>query len=842
MQTATNPTTGERLTLQNGQWVPLVESAPAPVQAAAPRPRPAPVRGPQALAPVAPAPVAPQTAATNDLGISSSQEMESLVRQGYSLEEAQRFASQPEAAGPAMPEAIAAPAQTATNPETGEVLTLQNGQWVPAVSVGGPAGTQENPIDLSRPLMADEVPLLVQGAYVRAGDGTVYPLPGDAFQQQPRASDEAQAGGAYIRRPNLEDTAGNFAMAAGEQIPGLDEGATLASALMKGSDYSTERENYLQTQLLGNQTDRGARIAGGLAGFAGSLALPGTIGLKGLQGMTGVGRTAAAAAGAAPLSAAYGFASGEGSAADRAPGAVLSGLLGAGATGVLDAGIQAAPNIGQGVRNAATSLGEALNPSVEQRVGNALRQTVTRDDRMNIDELVKQLEGLTPGGLPVDVVGPNMRGVAEVLAQTPGSAQTRVTGAVNTRRADAGNRIQQAMAQEVGGEGNYFATLNGLIDTRRQAANEVIDRIGPQQFQLDENAVRSLRSDLAQPELRRAAQNALASPDQQTYEMGANLMRLADTLRDNPAAAALDVRTAQDVSRALIDMGSDAWRSGDGSRGKALTDIGRAIRNNARTAVPEYGEWLARYGDESSQVEALELGRGVFRNADDPSADGNSAEVLRERFGEMSETARELFRKGVGEALVARARTSRGGVGAMRDLVRTQEFADRVQLAFPTQDAFERFMQGAEAEVQRAGVDSAIIGNSATSRRDAARSRFGAANDGNGGGGIGLSAATVQGLTAEAGRQGLRAALNAFNRNRSLIYNPEANDLLGQAFSDREVLARLLQRQPASGSPGSTRGADGLAEALQRASPQAASDEFAFPPIATPRARQGGRQ
>jgi hypothetical protein len=660
------------------------------------------------------------------------------------------------------------------------------------------------------------------------------PLPGER---------QETFGGVRTYTPGMADAVAAFSSGALEQVPFADEGAVLADALLSGQSYSEARDEYQVLQDALNRSNRAERVAGGLAGFAGSLALPGAVGLRGLQGMTGAARTGAAALGAAPVSAAYGFASGEGSAADRTPGAVLSGFLGGGAAGVLDAGIQAAPAVGRFIGDTAQSVGQALNPSVEQRVGNALRQTVTRDDRMNIDELVRQLEGLTPGGLPVDVLGPNMSGLADVLVQTPGSAQTRLTESLSARRRQAPNRIERLISEGVGGEGNYIATLNSLIATRREAANEVIERIGGQQYQPSENAISALRSDYARNALREQAALRANDPDP--------LVR-AQAERMRPVLAALDsevtpnfqidVRTAQDVSRALLDAGSQAWTAGNGGVGGLLNRIGRSIRTDARETVPEYGQWLSRYGDESDQIEALELGRQVLGNPNDPRADGLSAEALRIRYDEMSETAREMFKKGVAEALVARTAGSSGDVGAMRALANTREFRDRIRIAWPSDEAFEGFMRGVEGEVTTAARDNRMLYGSQTSSRNAARQRFGAADDGTGGSGPSLGAWSAEGAVAEVGRQGLRAALNAFKRDRSLIYNPEANDLLGRALSDREILARLLQRQPASGPPGSTQGADDLAAALQRASSQAGQDEFAFPPIATQRARRGGRQ
>ncbi len=501
----------------------------------------------------------------------------------------------------------------------------------------------------------------------------------------------------------------------------------------------------------------------------------------------------------------YGAADAEGGPVGRAIGAGTGAAGGLATAGLLDGA--------GGIIGRLSSRGPRMS-SQQNRVADVIQREL-RTNRVDPNDFLSSLNGAPGGSLPFNVRDGALSGAAEVLASSPGPGGRIVRQAVDSQRAGSGDRIMSRIGNEVGGEGNYFATLNTQVQQRRDAANQVIDQIGPQTFRMNDNTVRSLRSDLAQGEIRKAATNALASPDQQTYEMGANLMRLADTLRDNPSAAVLDVRTAQDVSRGLLDLANDAWKRSDGTTGKAIGDIGRAVRNNAREAVPEYGNWLQRYGDESSQIEALELGRRVFRNADDPSADGMSAEVLRGQFADMSDTAKDMFRKGIGEALVARARTSRGGVGAMRDLIRTEEFADRVKIAFPDEQSFTRFLNAAEAEVGMANAGNTITGNSRTAPRLAAARRLGAQDAQQGA--DTLSQATLTGIPLAVGRAGIRATGRAMGKQRSVLENDDLNELFGRALTDEQLLRQMLSRPGRRGLFGGR--APGIAGAVPQVIP-----------------------
>lgn len=483
---------------------------------------------------------------------------------------------------------------------------------------------------------------------------------------------------------------------------------------------------------------------------------------------------------AAAIGAGYGAADADGGLSDRLGGAALGGGLGVATAGLIDGATRFLPR-GRGV----------LQPN-ENRVAEALNREI-RSNRFDPDTILASLHGAPEGALPLNVGNGALAGAAEVIAQSPGPGRQVILDALRQQRANSGDRIGRRVQEALGGEGNYFATLDGQIAQRRQAANEVMGQIEGQAFNLTPDAVTALRSELAQRELRNAAQLGLASADPVARNNAANLNRLADTLLDNPAAAQIDVRNAQTVSKALLDASSSAWRAGDGARGQALGGLGRAVRENAAEAVPQYRQWLRQYGDDSSNIEALELGRSVLRNVDDPRPDGVSAEVLRRQVSEMSDTAKDLFRKGVGEAIVARARTSKGGVGAMRDILRSQELGDRLRTAFPDEAAFTRFLNAAEAEAGMADVASGVLGNSRTAFRQGAAERMGAPDYGQAV--DSLNNTTLTGLALETGRQGLKAAASKIAKNRSILENDNLNELFARALTDQDLLRQMLQGQ-----------------------------------------------
>lgn len=429
----------------------------------------------------------------------------------------------------------------------------------------------------------------------------------------------------------------------------------------------------------------------------------------------------------------------------------------------------------------------AKPPKMARRVADALERAAVRDETTLADVAAKARAG---GDIPAfQAGGENMASLAEVAAQVPGKAATKVTTAVRNDRAAASRRIKEQIGEGLGGEGNFLETLDAKVAERRANANSGIKGIENAEVKLQPGAVQALRSDLAKGAVRDAAQNMLASPDDATRAAGAELNRLADTLLDNPGEAKVTVRGAQDISKSLLDAADAAYKSGNGARGKALKDLGKAVRENAANpntgGVKEYGDWLKQYGTDSDHIDALELGRNVLSAKRDMSAEG-----LRKAVADMDETSRAYFRKGVGEAVLNEART-KGSVNAMRRTLK-EEIGDRVRVAFPDDASYAKFMDAAEAEVLREAKNNRILGNSRTFGRQAAMDDLREQAGIDPAEAAGAAVETVTDLKGAAGKA-LKALLDKLpKKDRSILGDPAMNELLGNALTDPDEMTKLL--------------------------------------------------
>ncbi len=384
--------------------------------------------------------------------------------------------------------------------------------------------------------------------------------------------------------------------------------------------------------------------------------------------------------------------------------------------------------------------------------------------------------------------GDNLTALAEVVAQSPGKGSTIVRQAVRDQQAGATGRIKEEVAKATGGDGTYFAKLDAARAARRTAADEGMAELGGKPVQLNEDSVQALRSDLARGAVREQAANALASADPEVRAAGARLNRLYDDL-DAPGGQTITIRDAQNISKSLLDAAQDAYAAGNGSRGQALKGLGKAVRENAssteRGGSSEYGDWLKRYAEDSDAIDALEAGRNVFSGKMDVSA-----ETLRKDFAKWSEAAQENYRVGVGEAVLAAVR-SKGGVAEARQLLKNQEFADRIRVAVPDDMSFADFMKAIEAEVRRADINNRVVGGSPTYARQAARADL----EGQGRDPLDVAAENIDSFTSipKLSATVLKETLRAIpKKDRSVIGDASANEALANALTNPDEMTRLL--------------------------------------------------
>lgn len=260
------------------------------------------------------------------------------------------------------------------------------------VDPNAPGGSQATAIDLTGRLYQDQVEALRKGTWVRAQNGEVYQLPGDAFTDNTRRSDEAQGGNIFVRRPNLQDQIGAFASAASEQIPFSDELSAATVGALSGMGYDQARQAQLDQRDLLNQTNRGARVAGGLTGFGVGLALPG--GRYVGEGVTALDRARRAGQIGAGYGALYGAGSAEGGLDERAAGAALGAGLGAAGGAVAQGGMERLARVAANARANPSPARQLSREGVSLTPGQMLEATPV------VGDAIRKLEDSVTGVLP----------------------------------------------------------------------------------------------------------------------------------------------------------------------------------------------------------------------------------------------------------------------------------------------------------------------------------------------------------------------------------------------------------------------------------------------------------
>lgn len=588
----------------------------------------------------------------------------------------------------------------------------------------GPGSGPDSPIDLGS-LGPEDLLKLQAGQYVRRSDGTVYALPSSPFAA-PAQEGDVREGNALVRSAAERGWTPESAVAQRENLNPIlrgvdafgrgfadmaslefaDEIAGGADALFGqgvGNTVGDRYRNNVEVQRAVDAADGrdmgGARLAGEVAGGVAGAFIAGPAALRGVgsriasplvRGALTIGRNAlggAAVAGTAAAGNARGDALNRAQAALKAApvgaavGAFAPALASTIAAPVVRGGQSAARFLGRqigrvgeaaGVPNAAALTERAtLNPlqaAINQFPGRAgMRTNSALADRA----AEYRSAGIDP--TLVDVLDDSGRGVVRAAA-------TRATPARQSARDFAEGRVvglqdrtaTQARRLISNDPRNPIQLEKDLTNIRRDRANEAMAPLEGQLVTLDRDSIEALRSDIAAPAIREAAKNSLASSDEAVRNSGADLNRLADQLLDNPSGVTMTVRQAQDVSKAMLDA-ADGLYSTNPSRARALKDLGRSVRDNARTpergGFADYGEFLDNYSADSGQINAVELGEQFMNMEADAFSDAVSRLSPEEQTIARASARRAIERASgtQGNAAGAATRLSSGREQRMRN-------------------------------------------------------------------------------------------------------------------------------------------------------------------------------
>lgn len=410
-----------------------------------------------------------------------------------------------------------------------------------------------------------------------------------------------------------------------------------------------------------------------------------------------------------------------------------------------------------------------------------------------------------------DVAGENTRQRLGSIMRQPGEARQFGTQFLNERDAGAGTRLAGDVNSGLSGGPSAFETSQALMDARSQAANPLYQKFD------DAGVVHSdrLQQFIDQPEMRSAFAQGVKIQRLEAVAEGRPFDPNAYTLQPGPDGLPVPVgvpnmRTLDAGKKgldAMIAAERDPMSGRLSQQGVALDKFRRAYLGELDKLNPDYAAARAAWSGPSASLDAVRAGQGIFSKGPD--------EISAE-FSKLSPNDQEFYRLGAADSLkTSIAKTGMGGDEAKR-IIGNQYTQDQLKQIFPTQDAYQKFIDSATAENRMFNTRFSLLGGSQTAGRTAEDIGGG---HGVAGHAIQAGAAAMEGAPVAATMATVRA-LGALLKGSG--ENPAVNSaatrllLSSDPATQRALLAKVIagQNAPALSAPLSRPLITGAAQAV----------------------------
>jgi len=416
---------------------------------------------------------------------------------------------------------------------------------------------------------------------------------------------------------------------------------------------------------------------------------------------------------------------------------LASGATAGGWQGLLTGGPWGAVT-GTGLGVALQPIGTAANAlysrfAPEMATAQRIFQALVRDG-MTPEAAAAGVQRLGSLGTLADLEqAPNLRQLAEGVANTPGPGQQVAAANIIPRGEGQTARLEQSIQTATGNPRSAFQETQDLLQQRSAAARPAYENAfnnTPIRMQASAQLAPYIDTPIGQ----RALQDGIANARLEAVRAG-QPFNLEDygvqqnpdgTLQIIPWRASL--RTYDAVKRGY-DQLAEGLRDpttlrmnysgtvpvpGGGNISAnnvigARDDVTRILRN----AYPEYASALDAWGGPSADLDALRLGRGVLSQ----DAEQTAANVAR-----LSPSQREMYQAGIAQTLRDRVMGTGDEANAVRRIFGNELQRQRIAAGFGGEDtpAFQRFRQDMENEAVFAQTQRRMFGGPDTARRLAA--------------------------------------------------------------------------------------------------------------------------
>lgn len=365
-------------------------------------------------------------------------------------------------------------------------------------------------------------------------------------------------------------------------------------------------------------------------------------------------------------------------------GAGLGGAFGFLGTGAVNLGKRAIEGTAKGLRSGVT-----LDPKT--LATNQLVKELQRDG-VDPDDLIQSLNKLGPDGRLIDAAGPNVKSLGQTVVSTPGKARALAETALGGRSKQSVNRLITDAKKFLGTDKNLFQTTKNLIKSRSEAAKPLYDNLKGQRPVLTDEFAEFMQ----RPALASAFKQGIIKAKNDGVKIPKKL----------ESGNVIPFEVVDFTKRSLDDQIGTALRQGKRDAARQLMNMKNGLVDFADESFPGYAEARKTFTDQSSMLNASQLGKQILKTDADEMADIVSS---------MPESERQMFVVGALKSISDKIKGTAEGSDAGKRFS-TALIKERIRPAFPDDDSFNKFLQG----VEREGIfqqSKGILGGSPTQPR-----------------------------------------------------------------------------------------------------------------------------
>jgi hypothetical protein len=347
----------------------------------------------------------------------------------------------------------------------------------------------------------------------------------------------------------------------------------------------------------------------------------------------------------------------------------------------------------------------AIKPGFTRMAGNARAigrekwRQVLQQMGMSADEVADEMRRLGPGTRPVHASGEGGLALVEAAAHLPGKtrevAKKELQGLVKTQY----GRLVNDMRRTIGKDGRFFGAWRDLLKHRAAESSPLYEAAKKHSVPADDvrGFISYLDGEISRSQNTRIGRSLRSLRNMMTREVRGGTTRMKTNVGRDLHMVKLD----------LDDMIKGAGKDAAKNRQVALMDARDRLVAMMDNASDDYAQARLIFSSDSKVEDAMQLGKkvlstdaeeGAFDLAkmDASEVDGyllGAAKAIREKLGRFTDTAN-------------------AGRVAASPLIR-----ERLRNAFPSDEAFESFLEAVAREQRYSEVAQTVLGNSATARR-----------------------------------------------------------------------------------------------------------------------------